>query len=844
MPENKNNFQQYVEKNLNEQQLLATQDHNGIFLVVAGAGSGKTRVITSRIANLIINKNINPNEIVALTFTNKAATEMKERIKSFLTPGTPMPFLGTFHSYCLKLLKTNRDKLEKPFESILDQDDQIKILTGIITRNNLNKRITAKKLSYNISQIKNKMTGNKDEVQELFASDRLVFEMYNAYEYEKTISKCLDFDDLLIETVKLLNKNTQFKQQLQNHVRHILVDEYQDTNVVQHVLLKHLTLNKENKFNADSLCVVGDEDQSIYSWRGATISNIINFKRDFPETKIIKLEQNYRSVQPILDAANKVIQNNQKRNHKSLWSDRVGKDRIKTIQCSSEYQEGDVISQFLQLASKKQKLSTVAILYRAHYQSRAIEEALIRSCIPYKIIGGIQFYERKEIKDILAYLKLVLNPFDRASFFRIINCPTRGLGQKFEEQFYNLWNQNIFSGFKEIAQKISSENALTGIKKDSIENFLKIFENLDENTTPANAIETIISRSNYKQYLQDSCEKTEYESRLDNIKELVRAIEFMEKSGSVTITQLLDEIALMQASSLLIEDEQDESKKDPVTLMTLHAAKGLEFDTIIIIGIEEGILPSSRSLFEDDAIEEERRLFYVGITRAKERLLLTHAEYRYSFGQTSYQPPSRFLREIPENLKNEEDFTRSSYTKIDSTFCSWLGVKPKYETYESGDLFTFGSSSRPNHDYTKPTDKLLHDYDGHATPSQTKPSSSARYISGAKMSSTTKNYTGQAGYNNNKKVFKKSNFVTGVPSRAKTNHSDTENIKIKYLDEKESDTVSQIKNNWRKNQPVSHAVFGIGVVQDVEIKGESKIYITAKFKTGTKKLDSEFLTKI
>jgi len=763
MVDRKKEFNTFLKENLNRQQQKVVKEKDGIFLVVAGAGSGKTRVITSRIANLIINKNVDPHTIIALTFTNKAANEMKGRIREFLEYNVEMPFLGTFHSYCLRILRSNSDLLDKPFEAILDEDDQKKILSGIIKRNGLGKRITAKKLSYNISQIKNRMVGNKDDVMNTLANDSFLREMYAAYEYEKQASKCYDFDDLLIEAVRLFERKPEFKQEFQEHAKHILVDEYQDTNVAQHVLLKHMTLDKKNKCKADSLCVVGDEDQSIYSWRGATIANIINFKKDFKNAKLIKIEQNYRSVQPILDAANKVISHNKKRNPKKLWSEKKGRDRIRTINCSSEYQEGDIVARFIKTAWKKQSLNSIAILYRAHYQSRAIEEAFIRSSIPYKIVGGIQFYERKEIKDILAYLRLIVNPFDRPSFFRVINCPTRGLGQKFEDKFYISWNQDIFSGFKDIANALLKEKTLTATKQKSLKDFIKIFDKIDQHTKPSNAIEKIIAKSGYKQFLKDSCEKNEYEAREDNLKELVRATKFMEEQGIHTISEFLQEVALMQASShALGQDEQ----KDHVTLMTLHAAKGLEFNTIIIVGIEEGILPSARSLYDSDAVEEERRLFYVGMTRAKERLILSYADYRYAFGQTSYQPESRFLKEIPNNLQNKIDLTRSNTAQIDAMFYRWLGINmPKI----SSSVVT---------------------------------------------------------------------FCTAKKLKPKTNKKST--LKIK------NDTSKSVWNtgNWKKNQPVQHEKFGIGVIQKVEVKGIDKTYITAKFKVGIKKLDSKFLTKI
>jgi len=696
----KKEFDDFFKHSLNEQQQKAVKEKNGVFLVVAGAGSGKTRVITSRIANLILNKEVESHTIIALTFTNKAANEMKDRIRQVLDTDTPVPFLGTFHSYCLKILKSQSNILDKPFESILDEDDKKKLLNGIIKRNGISKRITAKKLAYNISQVKNRMVGNKNEVMELLEGDSFLRELMSAYEHEKQISKCFDFDDLLVETVRLFNRNPKFKEKFQENIKHILVDEYQDTNIVQHVLLKHMTLDQKNKFTLDSLCVVGDEDQSIYSWRGATISNIINFKKDFPKSKLIKIEQNYRSVQPILDAANKVIKNNKKRNPKKLWTNKKAVDRIKIINCSSEYQEGEIVAQFAKIISKKQSLNSplnaIALLYRAHYQSRAIEEALIRNFIPYKIVGGIQFYERKEIKDILAHLKLVVNPFDRASFFRVINCPARGLGEKFEEQFYNKWNQEIFLNFKEIARKLIQEKVLTTIKTKALKSFIEIFEKIDQNTNPSKAIEKIILQSKYKDFIKNNYDKNEADSRIDNIKELISATQFMEEQGTKTISQFLEEVSLMQEASHTIDKDE---QKDHVTLMTLHAAKGLEFDTIIIVGIEEGILPSARSLYDSDAVEEERRLFYVGMTRAKERLLLTHSDYRYAFGQTNFQPPSRFLKEIPDTLQNQVDLTKSNASQIDSVFYRWLGInQPK----KSSSVFTFGGAKQFSTKNTKP----------------------------------------------------------------------------------------------------------------------------------------------
>jgi len=748
-------FQNFLKKQLNPEQKKAVTAKDGTFLVVAGAGSGKTRVITARIAHLILNHDATPDEIVALTFTNKAGNEMKERVQEFLPDGYPVPFVGTFHSYCLRLLKKNNDLLDNPFVSILDEDDRLKLLGDIVKRSGLNKQITAKKLAHTISKIKNGTVGlDFTSAPEYQFSMPFVKDVFAAYEQEKTASKCFDFDDLLLQATNLFAKNKTFKKEHQQTVAHLLVDEYQDTNVIQHELLKQMARDGK-KCTTKSLCVVGDEDQSIYSWRGATVTNIINFKKDFPKTKTIKIEQNYRSVQPILDVANHVIKNNINRNEKKLWTDKKAQDRIRVVTGMSEYQEGDIIALFLKAAQKKQKLNSVAILYRAHYQSRSIEEALIRNTMPYKIIGGIQFYERKEIKDLLAYLRLAINPFDRTSFFRVINYPTRGLGPKFEELFYERWNVESLFHFKDVAKDILHDKVITNAKQQALKQFLHIFTSIDEKTKPSVALEKIIAGTAYLTHLKNSYEQQEAMARIDNVKELIRAVKHLETQGIKTIAKFLDDVALMQEKK--VEDDQ----KDSVLMMTLHAAKGLEFHTVIIVGMEDGLLPSSRSFIDSDALEEERRLFYVGVTRAQERLLLTHSKYRYTYGQMTTQRPSRFLAELPTAKFMHHDCSKENTFYINSVFMQWLGMKAA--TAAKSQVFTFGTAKK----------------------------------------TTVKKFPA-------KKTMTKNVSVGG----------------------------------WKKNQPVQHKKFGIGTVQKTERKGVGKIYLTIKFKTGTKKLDAQFVKKV
>ncbi len=662
----KQKFNAFIKEQLNEPQQKAVLQKNGSMLVVAGAGSGKTRVITSRIAHLLINEGVYTDAIVALTFTNKAAKEMQERIGKFTGDDIETPFIGTFHSYCLRLLKMNQELIDTPFFSIIDADDQEKIIKGIIQRNNINKKVTAKQLLYQISFLKNQALTLEEQVG--FVKNPMLQEIFQAYEAEKKASKCLDFDDLLHQGLKLFT-HKQFKERFQHSVRHILVDEYQDTNVVQHALLKSMALKGKGKLAAESICVVGDEDQSIYSWRGATVTNMLNFKQDFPKTKLIKIEQNYRSVQSILDIANHVIKHNKQRNPKKLWSTKKGNNRIRNMTCNSEYQEGDAIAQLCKVARNSKKLSSFAILYRTHFQSRAIEEALLRNAIPYKIFGGIQFYERKEIKDLLAYLRLIVNPFDRTSFFRIINCPTRGLGTAFEITFYERWAQEPFLTFQQVAQKLIEEQQVKGKKAVALEQFIQIFIDLNATLASKKALETILKRSEYITYIKDAFDLEDGKTRIDNINELMRAIAHVQSEQHGTLDQFLHEVALMQEKAQKQTEEQD-----AILMMTLHAAKGLEFDTVILVGLEEGLLPSSRSVHDSDAIEEERRLFYVGITRAQERLLLSKSRYRYTYGKMTDQLPSRFLKEVPEHLVIAHDIGHMQPYALKQWFAEWLEI--------------------------------------------------------------------------------------------------------------------------------------------------------------------------
>lgn len=533
------------------------------------------------------------------------------------------------------------------------------MLKGIINKYGLLKKITVKALSSAISQHKNSLLG---------ISDPLLEELCNVYEREKTNAHCLDFDDLLLEVLKLFRTNAEFKRDFQQKIRHVLVDEYQDTNLVQHSLLKQIAQDDTGQFTIDSLCVVGDEDQSIYSWRGATIQNIVYFKRDFPQTTTITIAQNYRSVQPILETANAIIENNLTRNPKKLWSEKPAYDRIRKLQCASSYQEGDTVSKLALLHIKKNNGQSIAVLYRSHYQSRAIEEALIRSSVPYKIIGGVKFYDRQEIKDLLAYMRLVMNPFDRMSMSRVINVPSRGLGDKFVENFIALWDQQPFLNGFQILQHMLDEKIVSGLKAESVRSFINLFHNFNRTDSAQDVVEYFLTKITYLDYLKDHFSPEDSQAKIGNIKELVNAVASFSKQGISTVEQFLEEVALLQEHII------DEATHDYISLMTLHAAKGLEFDTVILTGLEENILPSAHATYAQETIEEERRLLYVGITRARERLLLTHVRYRYTFGTMADQRTSRFVHELPDWI-NQTDCSQWSIIDIHSYLRDWYSEK-------------------------------------------------------------------------------------------------------------------------------------------------------------------------
>jgi DNA helicase-2/ATP-dependent DNA helicase PcrA len=649
---------------LNDAQQTAVNSTTGSTLIIAGAGSGKTRVITSRIIHLLNSEKASASGIIALTFTNKAAKEMKDRIGK---QTKFMPFIGTFHSYCLNLLKKYGFYINLDSFTIMDSADQEKLVNDIIKKSAPNNKINAKQMVYHISNAKNQLA--MGEQYYLFEYDQISQAILLQYEEAKRLSKCLDFDDLIIKTVELF-KNQAFVTQHHTQIKHILVDEYQDTSTIQHKLLKQMSLIN-NKLVIDSVCVVGDEDQSIYSWRGATVDNILQFPKEFPDVQIVKIEQNYRSASSILETANLLIKNNHNRNPKKLWSDKIAENRVLMINTVSGYQEADLIAYTAMMQHQKNPGASIAVLYRTHFQSRVIEEILLKNSVPYKIIGGIQFYERKEIKDILAYLKLIINKHDRISFSRIYNCPPRKLGAQFEEQFFDLWEQEPFFNYQQVAEKLIATQELTTAKKNSLTELLNLLNQINPETQTSVAIRLLIDKLRYFDYLKESFSAEEAQNKIENVKELIRAAENFEMADIATVHGFLDEISLMQDKL----NAQDEKNLPHIQLMSLHAAKGLEFDTVIIAGIEESLLPSTRSVNSSESIEEERRLLYVGITRARDHLILTHAKSRNTYGQINEQSPSRFINEISPIITQKIDLSYFNQSQINTILADFLENK-------------------------------------------------------------------------------------------------------------------------------------------------------------------------
>ena len=632
---------------LNPAQKKAVEHTDGPLLIMAGAGSGKTKVLTCKIANLLAH-DVAPWSILAITFTNKAATEMRERVDRLIGEGAKDVWLSTFHSFCARFLRREIEATDiyKRNFVIYDSSDSQVVIKDCLKELNLDPKQYAPNAIQNaISNAKNQLMGPKAmerDAENFF--QKKVAEVYKSYARKLRTNNALDFDDLLMVSVVLLEENEEIRTKYQRRFKYILVDEYQDTNGAQYQLTKILAAQHHN------LCVVGDADQSIYGWRGADIRNIMDFEQDYPESHTIKLEQNYRSTKNILAAANAVIEHNINRKKKELWTDNATGEKLTTYEARDERDEG----QFITTTITKQKTifnasyGDMAILYRTNAQSRVIEETFMRAGIPYTMVGGLKFYDRKEIKDVLAYLRVIYNPLDTVSLMRIINVPKRGLGATSLGKIAAYAEEHELTMFDVISNPDALDEipGITARVKKPLELFSAFifqFMGYQANMHLDDLIQKVLDESGYLAELKAE-NKPENESRIENLREFIGVARDFEKSEETPNLE-----TFLSQLSLVSDIDNAEMEDDRVTLMTLHSAKGLEFPIVFMIGMEEGLFPHSRTLMDDNEIEEERRTCYVGITRAQRKLYLTNARQRTIYGKTNAFPPSRFLAEIPED---------------------------------------------------------------------------------------------------------------------------------------------------------------------------------------------------
>lgn len=627
---------------LNDAQKEAVTTTQGPLLMLAGAGSGKTKALTHRIAHLIASEGVWPNQILAVTFTNKAAREMRERLSRLLGQQNSrgfMPWMGTFHGICVRLLRLDGEAIGIPKNFIIyDEDDRQGLIKQAMKALSISdKEIKARAVSAAISGAKNQLIDpDTFRASAQFPYQQRIADIYVLYEEMKRAAGALDFDDLLLEVVRLLRDQSAVRARWRDHFKHIMIDEYQDTNAAQYAIVKYLVNEERN------IAVVGDDWQSIYSWRGADFTNILNFERDFSGTKVIKLEQNYRSTGNILDAAHSVITKNTQRSDKVLWTQAGEGEPVRVHALHDETEEAAFVAEALsaQVAIGARSYKDYAVLYRTNAQSSSLERAFLRYRVPYRIVGGTRFYDRKEVKDMLAYLKLAVQPNDRMSFSRIVNVPTRGIGAKSVEVFL-AWQMQ--SGMDIVAALANSAliPRLTPRARTALEAFGALMRGLQaliiDGQSPKEVLEKALKRSGYDEYLADGTPQAE--DRQENIGALLSDAQLFS-----SVDDFLEEAALMSSADMSTDG-------DSVTLMTLHAAKGLEFPVVFLIGMEEGILPHAR-VYEagPSELEEERRLCYVGMTRAENELHVTYAQSRSQFGQRTYNPPSRFIADMGETV--------------------------------------------------------------------------------------------------------------------------------------------------------------------------------------------------
>lgn len=662
---------------LNEQQKKAGEKIEGPVLILAGAGSGKTRTITYRIAHMILEKGISPYSILAVTFTNKAAKEMKERVENLIGEDGKKIMLSTFHSFGLKLLRIYGNKIGyNPNFTIYDVDDQKKVIKSILkTLVVEDKDLTEGKIASIISRLKEDGKTPDDYLKEntYDSNHKIIYEVYTRYDKELRTNNGMDFSDILVNTNKLLD-NSEILDKVQEKFKYIMVDEYQDTNNIQYQIVNKIAKKYKN------ICVVGDENQSIYGFRGANIQNILDFEKDYREATVIKLEENYRSTKVILEAANTVIRNNKSSKNKNLWTKKATGNRILLKACENGRQEVNfVIDEIKKLKTSGKRYNDFTILYRTNAQSRLFEEGFLREGIPYKIFGGIQFYQRAEIKDILGYLSVINNQMDGINLDRIINVPKRKIGEKTVEKIKNYALENNLTYF----ESLKEVEKIDGVGKSAVEKikeFTKILDTLIEDSMELPVSELfneLIQLIEYKKYLETNYE--DYETRIENIEELRNSIFELEKIvDNLTLREYLENVSLVSAT-----DDLDE-EKEYVKLMTIHNSKGLEFPIVFLVGLEDEVFPNTtKVLIDNEQLEEERRICYVAITRAEERLFLSFASQRYNYGKEQFMTPSRFIKEIPEDLIERAVVIHSKIEKsVDEKIYEKIGKK-SISTFEN-----------------------------------------------------------------------------------------------------------------------------------------------------------------
>lgn len=824
-------------KNLNKEQLEAVKHSKGSLLILAGAGSGKTRVLTSRIAHLI-QSGVKAREILAVTFTNKAAKEMRARLGAILGEEVvKYMWVGTFHSICGRILRQDVDafafpsgkKLDKNF-TIYDEQDSMAVIKNAIKKLNLDDKIYAPKLVKSIiSNAKNKM---QDAFSfSTFARDfksQKIAEIFEEYENALNNNNAIDFDDMLMLAVKLLEKCPEVREKYFAKFQHIMVDEFQDTNQAQYELVKMLYTNLSDKHMENrSLCVVGDIDQSIYSWRGADFKIILNFQRDFKDTTVIKLEQNYRSTENILNVANAIIENNEERVDKVLYSQKGGGEKIQYFEAQDESDEANFIAR--KIKNSDGNYNKFAVLYRTNAQSRAIEEACITHSIPYKIYGGLKFYDRKEIKDIISYLKLIYNPNDSQSFRRIVNVPKRSIGETTIKNLQAIADTEDISLF-EAVMNLDEVEGINSKTKEKLQKFAQLILNFKEAQNKYNLrefVSLVIEKSGYLRELQQE-NTPENESRIDNLQELVNvAGEFEPEDLDNTLGEFLSQVALVSDIDGL------ETISNNVTLMTLHSAKGLEFPTVFLAGLEEGIFPHQRTFTSKSELEEERRLMYVGVTRAEEILYLSSAKRRQVWGEYKYFNASRFLEEIPQNL------LESSYSEGGSSQSTFKSAADKIK---GGSSYKAPATSSDKFGYIPPSSGFGKNFvapgkQGNSFSNVNKPKPPF-----SNQSNNDRNNASRIILNKNPKNvekekekiddFFKDNAIKRMLEEKKKQEAEQK--------QKEAEKLSSVPYFFNVGERIFHEKLGVGHIEEVVQIGSSTMYTIDFGKLGKKAMDATY----